>query len=513
MPAQIMAGGKGGEDLPAQLTWQVFVCCIIAAFGGLMFGYDIGISGGVTAMDDFLLKFFPTVYVKKHKAKENNYCKYDNQMLQLFTSSLYLAAVVCSLAASKCCTRFGRKRTIQLASLFFFIGVVLNVSAVNIVMLILGRLCLGAGVGFGNQAVPLFISEIAPAKYRGGLNILFQMMVTVGILCANVVNYKTSKVHPNGWRISLGGAAIPALLLGLGSLIIVETPSSLIERGRAEEGLETLRKIRGVKDVDKEFVEILYATERAKKVKQPFRNLMKRSSRPQLVCSSVLQMFQQFTGINVIMFYAPVLFQTMGLGSDASLLSAVVTGSINSASTLIAIFSVDKFGRRILLIEAAIQMLIAQLITGIVLALHLHSTNSISKHYAYVVVILICLFVSGFAWSWGPLGWLIPSEIFPLETRTAGFFVAVSTNMIFTFLIAQAFLTMLCHMRSGIFFFFSGWIVIMGVFAIFLLPETKGIPIDEMDERAWKKHWYWKRYFKDEFVDQEEPKPKLQVTG
>lgn len=102
-------------------------------------------------MDDFLEKFFPKVYVRKHRAKEDNYCKYDNQMLQLFTSSLYLAAIVCCFFASKCCKRFGRKITMQLASLFFFIGVILNAAAMNLPMLIIGRLCLGAGVGFGNQ--------------------------------------------------------------------------------------------------------------------------------------------------------------------------------------------------------------------------------------------------------------------------------------------------------------------------------------------------------------------------
>lgn len=139
-----------------------------------------------------------------------------------------------------------------------------------------------------------------------------------------------------------------------------------------------------------------------------------------------------------------------------------------------------------------------QCVTGGILAVHLKATNVIPKNYAYFVVVLICVFVSGFAWSWGPLGWLIPSEIFPLETRTAGFFFAVSMNMICTFIIAQAFLTMLCHMRSGIFFFFAVWIVIMGSFAYFFLPETKGIPIDEMNERAWKKHWFWKRYFDDD---------------
>ena len=215
-------------------------------------------------------------------------------------------------------------------------------------------------MGNFNQAVPLFISEIAPAKHRGGLNICFQFLITVGILCANLINYGTSRLHPNGWRVSLGGAAVPALFLLIGSIIIVETPTSLVERGKKDKGLETLKKIRGVDNVDKEFEELLHATELAKQAKHSFRNLMKRSSRPQLICGTILQVFQQFTGINVIMFYAPVLFQTMGFGSDASLLSAVVTGLVNVLSTLVAIFTVDKIGRKKLLVEAAIQMLIAQ---------------------------------------------------------------------------------------------------------------------------------------------------------
>nr|XP_043619595.1 sugar transport protein 8-like [Erigeron canadensis] len=498
MPAQVMSvNGGSAHDIPAKLTGQVVVCSIIAACGGLMFGYDIGISGGVTSMDVFLKKFFPTVFERKHHAKENNYCKFDDQLLQLFTSSLYLAAVVSSLIASSCCKKYGRRITIRLASIFFLIGVLLNAAAMNLMMLIFGRIFLGAGVGFGNQAVPLFISEIAPPNYRGGLNVCFQLLVTSGILFANIVNYFTSG-HPYGWRISLGGAAVPALFLAFGSLAIVETPTSLIERGKPELGLVTLRKIRGVEDVQKEYDEIVATTELSKQIKSPWKNLMKRRSRPQLITSALLQIFQQFTGINVIMFYAPVLFQTMGFHSDASLLSAVVTGVINVFATLVAVFTVDRFGRRVLLIEAAIQMLIAQVASGCILASMLKTTGSIPKTYSYVVLALICVFVAGFAWSWGPLGWLIPSEIFPLETRTAGFFVAVSMNMIFTFLIAQAFLTMLCHMRAAIFFFFCAWIVIMLIYAIAFLPETKGVSIDEMNDKVWKKHWFWKRYFDDE---------------
>ncbi|KAF3508509.1 hypothetical protein F2Q69_00003043 [Brassica cretica] len=184
----------------------------------------------------------------------------------------------------------------------------------------------------------------------------------------------------------------------------------------------------------------------------------------------LLQLFQQFSGINAIMFYAPVLFQTVGFGSNAALLSAVITGSINVLSTFVGIYLVDRTGRRFLLLQSSVHMLISQ---------HKYSSKA---------------YVMGFAWSWGPLGWLIPSETFPLETRSAGFAVAVSCNMLFTFVIAQAFLSMLCEMRSGIFFFFSAWIVVMGLFALFFIPETKGVAIDDVRERVWKPHWFWKRY-------------------
>ncbi|XP_019242122.1 PREDICTED: sugar transport protein 6-like [Nicotiana attenuata] len=136
-----------------------------------------------------------------------------------------------------------------------------------------------------------------------------------------------------------------------------------------------------------------------------------------------------------------------------------------------------------------------QVAIGAILVTNLRETGTLDKKLAAVVVLLVCTYVMSFAWSWGPLGWLIPSETFPLETRTAGFAFAVSTNMLFTSLIAQAFLTMLCTMQAYIFFFFSGWIVVMGFFVIFLLPETKGIPIDSMVESVWMKHPVWKKLF------------------
>ena len=204
------------------------------------------------------------------------------------------------------------------------------------------------------------MSEIAPVQHRGRVNILFQLFVTIGIFIANIVNYGTSKFHPNGWRVSLGLAAIPGLILFLGSLILPETPASLIERGKDNKGKESLKKIRGVEDVDQEYEEIKKGCEIAKQVKQPFRKLMRRSSVPPLFIGIMLQIFQQLTGINAIMFYAPVLFQAMG--SNNSLLSSVVTGGVNVASTFVSIYAVDKVGRRCLLLVACGLMLLTQVL-------------------------------------------------------------------------------------------------------------------------------------------------------
>ncbi|GKD63221.1 sugar transport protein 13, partial [Tanacetum coccineum] len=155
--------------------------------------------------------------------------------------------------------------------------------------------------------VPVFLSEIAPTRIRGGLNILFQLNVTIGILFANLVNYGTAKIKGGwGWRVSLGLAGVPALLLTVGALLVVDTPNSLIERGKLEEGKTVLRKIRGTDNIELEYLELVEASRIAKEIKHPFRNLLQRKNRLQLVIVVALQIFQQVTGINAIMFYAPV---------------------------------------------------------------------------------------------------------------------------------------------------------------------------------------------------------------
>ncbi|XP_007043260.2 PREDICTED: sugar transport protein 11 [Theobroma cacao] len=449
---------------------------MVAAMGGLLFGYDIGISGGVTSMESFLKKFFPSVLEKQkdEAAHESEYCKFDSQLLTLFTSSLYFAALVASFFAAAVTRTFGRKPSMFIGGLVFLIGSILNGVAMNVGLLIIGRLLLGVGVGFANQSVPVYLSEMAPAKIRGALNIGFQMAATIGILAAGLINYGTAKIEGGwGWRLSLALAAIPAIMMVIGAVLLPDT--AVAKR--------MLQRVRGTQDVDDEFQDLVDASEAAKKVEHPWRNILEKRYRPQLALCTLIPFFQQLTGINVIMFYAPVLFKTLGFGDDASLMSAVITGLVNVLATVVSIFSVDRFGRRVLLLEGGAQMIISQVAVGIMVALKfgVNGEGTLSKTDANLLVFLICVYVAAFAWSWGPSGWLVPTEICPLEIRSAGQAINVSVNMLFTFFIAQTFLSLLCHMKFGLFFFFAVFVITMTVFIHLFLPETKNVPIEEMN--------------------------------
>ncbi|KAJ0042517.1 hypothetical protein Pint_18806 [Pistacia integerrima] len=250
-----------------------------------------------------------------------------------------------------------------------------------------------------------------------------------------------------------------------------------------------LKRIRGVtdKEVEAEFNDILAASEATKQVKHPWRNLLKRQYRPQLILAVLLPFFQQITGINVVMFYAPVLFKTIGFGDNASLGSALITGIINMLATLVSVYGAEGLCS----LKAEFNFFIGWKfgVSG--------NVTELPKWYAILVVLFICCYVAAFAWSWGPLGWLVPSEIFPLEIRSAGQTVVVTVNMLMTFLIAQLFLNMLCHMKFGLFIFFSFFVAVMTVFIYYFLPETKNIPIEEM-QHVWRQHWFWKRFIPDE---------------
>ncbi|KAK3033246.1 hypothetical protein RJ639_033126 [Escallonia herrerae] len=489
------------EQYNGRMTWFVVLSCMVAATGGLIFGYDIGISGGVTSMEPFLRKFFPEVYTKMNEdTKISNYCKFDSQLLTSFTSSLYVAGLVASFFASPVTRAFGRKPSILIGGAAFLAGAALGGAASDVYMLIFGRVLLGVGVGFANQSVPLYLSEMAPPRYRGAFNMGFQFCVGIGVLSANLINYGTQKIKGGwGWRISLAMAAVPAAILTLGALFLPETPNSLIQHSNNHaKAKRMLERVRGTADVQAELDDLIKASEISKTTKYPFKNIIQRKYRPQLVISIAIPFFQQVTGINVISFYAPVLFRTIGLGESASLMSAVVTGLMGTGTTFLSLLIVDKIGRKSLFKIGGIQMFVSQFLVGGIMAAKLGDHGGLSKGYALLVTILICIYVAGFGLSWGPLGWLVPSEIFPLEIRSAGQSITVAVGFFFTFLVAQAFLAMLCHFRAGIFFFFGGWVAVMTIFVHLFLPETKNVPIELMD-RIWREHWFWKRFVGEDY--------------
>lgn len=254
-------------------------------------------------MGGFQQKFFPDVYERTVLGISDTsaYCKYDNQVLQTFTSTMFLGGLVSSFFAGTMCRRLGRRPTMFTASCLFILGAGLQAGSHNLGMLFVGRLFLGFGIGFANTVVPLYLSEVAPFNFRGGLNMLFQLFTTIGILIAGLVNYGVQDWW-SGWRLSLGLAAAFALGLLVGSIVLPESPNSLIERGMVDKGRQVLERLRGTKDVDVEVEDIIEATEIANRVslRQSYAELLTKAYRPQLIISILIPFFQQFTGMNLV---------------------------------------------------------------------------------------------------------------------------------------------------------------------------------------------------------------------
>ncbi|CDY23062.1 BnaC07g31250D [Brassica napus] len=402
-------GAMAASESGGKITYFVVASCVMAAMGGVIFGYDIGVSGGVMSMGPFLEIFFPKVYklqeedrIRRSHNNKNHYCLFNSQLLTSFTSSLYVSGFIATLLASSVTRSWGRKPSIFLGGVAFLAGSALGGSAQNVAMLIIARLLLGVGVGFANQSVPLYLSEMAPARYRGAISNGFQLCIGIGL------------------------------------------PISL-------------RRTR---------------------------------YRPELAMAFAIPFFQQVTGINVVAFYAPVLFRTVGFGESGSLMSTLVSGIVGTASTFLSMLVVDRIGRKTLFLVGGLQMLASQVIIGVIIMVAEAHDGVIGERYGYAVVVLVCVYVAGFGWSWGPLGWLVPSEIFPLEIRSAAQSVTVAVSFVFTFAVAQSVPPMLCKFQAGIFFFYGGWVAVMTVAVQLFLPETKNVPIEKV-AGLWEKHWFW----------------------
>lgn len=503
-------GGRSAQYAKGRMTLYVLVACFVGACTGLVFGYDIGVAGGVVAMPEFQRTFFPKVYEQtlKPRGAGDPFCKYDDPLISLFVSVLFLAGIPGAFLGSFTNKWYGRRPTMIIGGACFFAGAVLMSSAVHVAMLVVGRICLGIGVGICVQCGPLFLSELAPAHLRGMFNVQFQLFITIGILLGQVINYLTQNLVI-GWRLSLGLAGVPALMLMLGCLLVPETPNSLLERGKEEEAKRTLIKIRGTEDIGPELEDIIEAARFARMTsKGAWRDMFRRRYLPQLIITIALPIFNQFDGINSIMFYAPQLFDAMGQGASQALLTHVIIGAVNVGTTLVAVFTVDSLGRKFWLVEASFQMMLAEIAMTSVIKTQMSPTGDLPPHVVIALLVVVCIFIAGHAWGWGPMAWLVVSEIHPVQTRAAGTAFGTMINFFMSFVIGQFWLTLICHTKAYAFLFFAAWLLFMGVFTLLFVPETKHVPIEAIEDQLFKKHWFWGKIMAKTYASEAEAEAK-----
>ena len=426
---------------------HVATSAAITALGGLLFGYDTGVVSGAL------------LFVKKDFGGLSSFQQ------ELVTSLLLVGAVAGALAAGRVSDRIGRKLTVLITAVVFIVGVLLAAFTPTFPTLLVARIIIGLAVGSASMVVPLYIGEIVPPRVRGGLVSLNQLAITVGILGSYLIDYGLSGT--GNWRLMFGLAAIPAAALFIGMLFQQESPHWLIRQGRDDEARRVLRRVRSESDIDGEIREVREISQR----EGGLRDLVSRNVRPLLMVGVLLAVFQQITGINTVIYYAPTLLQGAGFGNSAALLANVVNGAVNVGMTIVAIWLLDKVGRRPLLLTGTAGMAVGMTIT----ALSFLGGENLHGALAIVAVLGLLIYTGSFAIGLGPVFWLLIAEIYPLKIRGAAMSVASTANWAANFVVTISFLTLLSAIGGVGAFFLFGFLTLVALGYFWRkVPETKG---------------------------------------
>jgi sugar porter (SP) family MFS transporter len=434
----------------------VYIVASIAALGGLLFGFDTGVISGALLFirQDFHLNAFTEGFI---------------------VSSLLLGAMVGAGVSGALSDRLGRRTIILVAAVVFAVGAIGAALSPSVETLIFFRFVLGLGVGTASALVPSYISESAPTDVRGSLSSLFQLAITLGILVAYLVN---AVFAPLGdWRWPLGLASVPAFVLFVGMYLMPETPRWLVSKGREKEARQVLARTRSTdEEIEGEIQEIHRVEEEAKE-QAGYRELLAPWVRPMLVAGIGLAIFQQFVGINTVIYYAPTIIESTGLANVASVLATVGIGVVNVLMTVVAILLIDRVGRKPLLFVGLAGMVVS---LGIIGGAFLDP--SLSGILSWVTLAGLMLYVASFAVSFGPLLWVMLPEIFPLKVRGAGAGVSALSNWGANFVVSQAFLPLVALIgTTAVFWIFAGVCVVAAIFVYFLVPETRGRSLEQIE--------------------------------
>jgi sugar porter (SP) family MFS transporter len=439
----------------------VYIMASIAALGGLLFGFDTGVISGALLFirQDFGLNAFTEGFI---------------------VSSLLLGAMVGAGVSGALSDRLGRRTIILIAAVIFAVGAIGAALSPSVETLIFFRFVLGLGVGTASALVPSYISESAPTDVRGSLSSLFQLAITVGILIAYLVNAVFAPV--GDWRWPLGLAFVPALVLFVGMYFLPETPRWLVSKGREEEARRVLGRTRAEGEIEGEIEEIHRVEEEAKE-QAGFRELLTPWVRPMLVAGIGLAIFQQFVGINTVIYYAPTIIKSTGLANVASILATVGIGLVNVLMTIVAILIIDRVGRKPLLYIGLAGMVVS---LGIIGGAFLDP--SLAGIISWVTLAGLMLYVASFAVSFGPLLWVMLPELFPLKVRGAGTGVSALSNWGANFVVSQAFLPLVALIgTTAVFWILAGISVVAAIFIYFLVPETRGRSLEQIETDLRKK--------------------------
>ncbi|HKJ35227.1 MAG TPA: sugar porter family MFS transporter [Solirubrobacterales bacterium] len=435
----------------------VVLTAAIAGLGGLLFGYDTGIiaSAMLFIKGDFGLGNFEQ---------------------GLVVSAVPIGAAFGALGGGRLADRFGRRTTIMLAAVVFIVGSGASAAAPDTLALALSRLLIGVAIGFASTTAPVYISEMAPPSVRGRLVTFFQLSVTVGILVAYLVGLALEPSE--GWRAMLALGALPALLLFVGILRMPRSPRWLVMVGRDYDARATLARIRSGKEEDIE-LEIKEIEGEISQEPGGWSELRTPLMRAALTVGVGLAILQQITGINTVIYYAPQIVQFTGIDSDSSaILATIGVGIVNVAMTIVAIRLLDRAGRRALLLGGVAVMAISLFLLGVAFAGDDQDTFS-----SVLAVGSLMTFVAAFAISLGPIFWLINSEIYPLRVRSKAASLGTTANWVFNFIVSLTFLTLIAELgQSGAFWLYAGIGVVTWLFCWKLVPETKGKPLEEIQD-------------------------------
>jgi SP family sugar:H+ symporter-like MFS transporter len=433
---------------------------VFGALGGLLFGYDTGVISGA-------LLFIPKDF------------KLSPFLQGAIVAGLLLGAMIGAAAAGRLSDWLGRRRLIIAAAVVFTVGALLAALAPSVGVLVAARVIIGLGVGSAALVVPLYLSEIAPTEVRGAIASLNQLMIVGGILAAFIVN--AILASSGNWRLMLGLAAVPSLVLLVGMLFMPETPRYLVHAGEEETAREVLEDLPGDEPPEERIGEIreveqqeeggtgLAALWRAKWV------------RPALLVATGLAVFQQLVGINTIIYYAPTTLTNVGFAKTSAIYANLIIGVINVAMTVVAIRIVDRVGRKPLLYAGVIGMVGSLLVLGIGLSA-LATPHHPGDPAAIVTLVCLATFIASFAATWGPVVWVMIPEVLPLSVRGTAMGVAVFGNWAANFVVSQSFPPLLKGVGPGpVFLGYAGLGILAGVFVMTFVTETKGRSLEEIE--------------------------------